>query len=124
MFCSLISGRSAALSITYPRQLLGTVWECAYSDINALVARNWSGFQICRDIQGLQGGVPGGNPEQTKQVFDIFTFAMLEHFKAAGLLRDGTVTAEDTLPELQALSLEGPQQHDSETESDIIDSGQ
>ena len=113
MFCSLISGRSAALSITYPGQLLGTVWECAYSDIKALVARNWSGFQIYRDIQGLQGGVPGGNPEQTKHMFD-FTCAMLEHFKTTGLLRDGTVTAEDTLPELQALSLEGTQQHDYE----------
>ena len=99
------------------------MWECAYSDINALGARNWSGFQISRDLLGLQGGVPGGNPEQTKQVFDIFTFAMLEHFKAAGLLRDGTVTAEDSLPELQALSLEGPQQPDSEPEP-VSNSGQ
>ena len=78
-----------------------------------------------RDIGGIQGGVPGGNPEQAKQLFD-FTVAMLQHMRYAGgsteeamSPEDGEAAerAEDHVTDIQALSLDAPLQQDSEPES-------
>ena len=75
-----------------------------------------------RDMGGLQGGVPGGDPEQAKQFFD-FTVAMLQHMIYTGgsteeamCTEDGEAAerAEDHVTDIQALSLDAPLQQDSE----------
>ena len=63
--------------------LAGVVWDFAFSDIGPLMERNCRVFQVMRDIGGIQGGVPGGNPEQAKQMFD-YMMAMVQHMRNAG----------------------------------------
>ena len=101
------------------------MWDCAFSDIGPLIERNCRVLQVMRDMVCLQGGVPGGDPEQAKQFLD-FTVAMLQHMRYTGgsteeamCPEDGEVAerAEDHVTDLQALSLDAPLQQDSEPES-------
>ena len=90
--------------------LAGVVWDFAFSDIGPLIERNCRAVQVMRDMGGLQGGVPGGDPEQAKQFLD-FTVAMLQHMRYAGGSTEETLcpeggeaaeSAEDNVTDLQA----------------------
>ena len=120
-----VSEKAAKIFITNPLSLAGVVYDCAFSDIGKMIERNCRVLQVMRDIGGMQGGVPGGDPEQTKQMAD-YMMAMFQHMRNAGRTSEEAMcpeggeaarSAEDDMTDLQALSLDAPLQQDSEPES-------